>query len=179
MTAITRGEFVNLISLIFSAYTDYYLEEVRPLLEDRLGPVDYVSAELPFGVFTSFYDSEMGPGLTARLVSFRRLFHPSELPEIKLLTRGIEDAMRVSGDRKVNIDPGYVHHTQFVLASTKHWANRMYVGRGIFAEITLMFVNGAFRPFEHTYPNYKSKEYIDELTRIRNIYLEKRKEKLR
>jgi len=160
MTAITRGEFVNLISLIFSAYTDYYLEEVRPLLEDRLGPVDYVSAELPFGVFTSFYDSEMGPGLTARLVSFRRLFHPSELPEIKLLTRGIEDAMRV-------------------LASTKHWANRMYVGRGIFAEITLMFVNGAFRPFEHTYPNYKSKEYIDELTRIRNIYLEKRKERLR
>lgn len=178
MKAIKPSEFVNVTSLIFSTYTDYYLNELGPLLEERLGDIDHVSEELPFSVFTSFYDQEMGPDLTARLVSFRRLFHPSELVEIKLIACETEDKTRIDGNRKVNIDPGYVHHTQFVLASTKHWANRIYIGRGVFAEITLMFVDGGFRPFEHTYPNYKHPDYIAELTKIRSLYLEKRKERL-
>jgi len=171
-----RTEMVNLVMFIFSSYIDYRFTELEPILEKEFGDIDYLSRTLDFDKYTYFYNEEMGHKLQGKLVSFVHLIHPSELAEIKLKTNKLEMDFAVEGKRKINIDPGYIHHTQFVLASTKHWANRIYIGRGINAEVTLMFLNGAFRPLEYTYPNYKDKDYIDELSKIRELYLKKRKE---
>lgn len=176
MGALRRVELVNLVMFVFSSYIDYRFSEVQPLLEERFGPVDYISKNLDFDKYTYFYNNEMGYKLQGKLISFKNLIHPSELAEIKLTTNKIEELFKVDGKRKINLDPGYIHHTQFVLASTKHWANRIYIGRGIYAEITLMYVNGKFMPLDYTYPNYKDQEYIQKLTGIREIYLKKRKE---
>ncbi|OAA31238.1 hypothetical protein AT15_07000 [Kosmotoga arenicorallina S304] len=176
MGQVKRTEMVNLVMFIFSSYIDYRFTEIEPILEKEFGAIDYLSCTLDFDKYTYFYNEEMGHKLQGKLVSFEPLIHPSELAEIKLKTNEIERGFSIEGKRKINIDPGYIHHAQFVLASTKHWANRIYIGRGINAEVTLMFLNGAFRPLEYTYPNYKDKEYIDELTKIRELYLKKRKE---
>lgn len=178
MGDLRRTELVNLVTFIFGSYIDYRLQEVQPILERRFGPVDYISKTLDFDRFTSFYNDEMGYKLSGKLLSFKRLIHPQQLSLIKRATNSIEIDLSVDGKRKVNIDPGYVHHAQFVLASTKHWANRIYIGDGMYAEITLMFINGQFSPLSYTYPNYRDREYIEELMKIREQYLQKRKERL-
>ena len=72
--------------------------------------------------------------------------------------------------RLVNIDPGYLTLAKLVLASTKDYVHRIYVGSGIFAEITLFYANGNFGPWQWSYPDYKTKEYAAIFGAIRNIY---------
>ena len=174
-----RPDFVNLVMFIFSGFLDYFYPEIKPLLEDEFGEIDYESRELDFGKFTFYYKEEMGGDLKGRLISFKDLIHPHEIVNVKLKTIKIERIFSVEGKRKVNIDPGYVNNTQFILSTTKHWGNRIYLSKGIYAEVTLMYINGKFTPFEHTYPNYKTKEYIDELENIRKLYKSKRKQLLK
>ncbi|HCZ07299.1 MAG TPA: DUF4416 domain-containing protein [Thermotogae bacterium] len=168
-------DLVNLVALIFAANIDYWFDRVKNRLEEVFGPMDYVSEELDFEKYTLYYNQEMGVGIKARLVSFERLVHPYALADIKLITNAIEDDFRVDGKRRVNIDPGYVHHAQFVLATTKYWANRVYLRRGIYADVTLTYVRGRFVPGPSTYPNYRDEVYINEIQKIREMYLRKRK----
>lgn len=176
MGRIRQLELVNLVVFAFGAFIDYRLETALPILIERFGETDYTSELLDFGKYTFYYDREMGNGpIQGRLISFKELVHPNELPSIKIATNEIENALQTDGKRTINLDSGYIHHTQFVLASTKHWANRLYLGRGIYAEITLMYVDGAFTPLPYTYPNYRAQEYLEPLTKIREGYLEKRK----
>ena len=121
----------------------------------------------------------MGEGVRGKLLSFERLIHPYQLADIKNITNEIEQKYAVNGNRRFNIDPGYIHHMQFVLATTKMWPHRIYIGKGIYAETTLMYVNGKWKDYDFTYPNYKEEEYKKELEKIRLKYLQKRKKFLR
>lgn len=175
MGKIKRPDLVNLVIFCFGTYLDYRFGESKLFLEKEYGEIDYISPLLDFGKFTFFYNKEMGNGkIEGRLISFRNLVHPSELKEIKIFTNKIEKSFSIDHKRTINIDPGYIHHSQFVLASTKHWGNRIYIGKGIFAEITLLFINGKFTPLKYTYQNYTDEEYISHLTEIRKNYLKKR-----
>jgi len=176
MGNIRKVELVNLVIFVFGSYIDYKYLEVEEDLIKEFGDIDYISDTLDFDKFTYYYTSEMGQRIQGKLVSFKRLIHPESLANIKLITNKIEEQNSVDGKRKINFDPGFIHHSQFVLASTKHWANRIYLSKGIYAEITLMYINGKFIPFEHTYPNYKDEKYLEELINIRSLYLDKRKE---
>ncbi|MFN3467301.1 MAG: DUF4416 family protein, partial [Candidatus Brocadiales bacterium] len=46
--------------------------------------------------------------------------------------------------RPVNIDPGYLTSSKLVLASTNDYSHRIYLKKGIYAEVTLRYVKGAF-----------------------------------
>lgn len=179
MGEVKAPDLVNLVMFVFSAHIDYWFGEIRPVLEERFGPMDYVSENLEFERYTLYYSDEMGHGLQGKLVSFERLIHPHQLADVKLETNEIEKMFSVEGKRRVNIDPGYVHHTQFVLASTKHWGNRVYLGKGIYAEVTLIYVKGEFRHLEYTYPNYREGVYKRHLEKIRELYLAKRRKFLK
>ncbi|MEK6733229.1 MAG: DUF4416 family protein, partial [Candidatus Omnitrophota bacterium] len=69
--------------------------------------------------------------------------------------------------RRINIDPGYISDSKLVLATTKDYFHRIYLTSGIYAEVTLRWRRGGFEPFEWTYPDYQSKEYIDIFNTIR------------
>lgn len=176
MSEVRKIELVNLVIFVFASYIDYRLQEIQPILEKEFGPIDYISKTLDFDKFTSYYNAEMGYKLEGKLLSFKRLIHPQQLSLIKRITNSLEENLSIEGKRKVNLDPGYIHHAQFVLASTKHWANRVYIGDSIYAEITLEYIHGQLRPLPYTYPNYRDCEYIEELMKIREQYLNKRKE---
>jgi hypothetical protein len=92
--------------------------------------------------------------------------------DVKLATNAIEEAMSVSGRRRVNIDPGYVALEHVVLATTKGYSHRLYLGQGIFGDLTLMFHNGGYRPLEWTYPDYASEETTQMFNRWRQQYKE-------
>ncbi|ABS61134.1 MULTISPECIES: DUF4416 family protein [Fervidobacterium] len=175
MGEIRIVEPVNLVIFMFSSHLDYWFDEIKPELIKHFGPIDYISKPLDFEKYTLYYNEEMGSGIFGRLISFERLIHPSMLSIIKVKTNEIEQRYAVDGNRRFNLDPGYMHHMQFVLATTKMWPHRIYIGHGIYAEPTLMYINGRWKDYDFTYPNYKEQVYKDELTNIRELYLEKRK----
>src|SRR4030042_760131 len=45
-----------------------------------------------------------------------------------------------------------------VLASTKDYKHRIYLDKGIYAEITLFYQDKTFNPWEWTYPDYRTDE---------------------
>ncbi len=179
MGEIRRVEPVNLVIFMFSSHIDYWFKEIKSRLEDEFGKIDYVSRELYFEKYTLYYNEEMGSGIKGVLISFENLIHPSLLADIKNKTNDIEQEFSVEGKRRFNLDAGYIHHMQFVLATTKMWPHRIYIGKGIYAEVTLMFINGRWKDYDFTYPNYKEPEYKEELSKIRDFYLEKRKKFLK
>ncbi len=76
-----------------------------------------------------------------------------------------------STHRRINLDPGYLTLSKLVLATTKNFQHRIYLRKGIYAEITLKFKRGrGFEPWEWTYPDYKSKEYLNIFNHLREIY---------
>ncbi len=143
----------------------------------RFGEVDIESNVQPFD-FTDYYEKEFGKNLVQKLFSFYALIRQDELREIKIITNSIENNFNkvniknniTHPKRKINIDPGYITLNKYILASTKNGPSRIYLNQGIYAEITLKFINKSFVPCEFTYPNYKTSEYIIFLNSIRQKY---------
>jgi hypothetical protein len=128
-------------------------------LSDVLGPLEDRSATKPF-LHSDYYEKEMGKNLSRYFLLFRPLASREQLPEVKLQTNEIETRHALQGHRMVNIDPGYVAPEQIVLATTKGFAHRLYLGKGIFGDLTLMFENGSYHGLPWTYPDYRTEEII-------------------
>jgi hypothetical protein len=147
------------------------LSRARQLMTRRWGPTDLESDLWPFNS-TDYYEPEMGPGLQRWFVSFERLISPDELAEVKLETNGLE--WKVAGDclaadvaRPVNIDPGYLDFNKLVLATTKDAGHRIYLGHGIYGEVTLQYLHGGWQTRPWTYPDYAQPEYHAFFARVR------------
>ena len=138
-------------------------------LGNLFGPVDLVSAWFPFD-FTTYYQNEMGSPLFRRMMAFKNLIEQSNLAEIKILTNEIEQKYALHKKRRVNIDPGYMLLERFVLATGKNYSHRIYIGKGIYADLTLIFESGAFRKLPWTYPDYSDKVMLDYLQQVRRKY---------
>lgn len=160
---------VKLIASMFTARGEL-LEEAKVRLSQEFGPIDYESEVLPFD-HTTYYAAEFRENLKRRFVAFAELLHPGKLAEIKLLTNALEMGWAVEGKRRINIDPGYVSHSKLVLATTKNHAHRIYLGQGIYAEVTLHFRGGTFRAWPWTYPDYASLPLIAIFNQIRGLYV--------
>ncbi|MDD3274301.1 MAG: DUF4416 family protein [Candidatus Omnitrophica bacterium] len=139
-------------------------------LKESFGRMDFLSEEMAFDC-TDYYEKEMGKSLKRRFASFSRLIPIQDLSRIKLYTNRLEKRFSDGKSRRINIDPGYLDAAKVVLATTKDYAHRIFVGKGIFAEITLSFKGNSFLPNEWAYPDYRRKEYIDIFNRIRVSYI--------
>ncbi|MFW5768624.1 MAG: DUF4416 family protein [Spirochaetota bacterium] len=145
--------------------------DIVKVLVDRFGRVDYRSRTIPFD-FTDYYRGEMGGDLLRYFLSFAEHVDPAELPEIKLATNEIEEHLSVSGNRRVNLDPGLLDLSRLILATTKDNAHRIPLRDGMYGEITLMYRKKDFMSLDWTYPDYRSEEYREILREIREIYRE-------
>lgn len=148
------------------------LETVETRLSAAFGRIDQRSDVIPFD-FTDYYQQEMGDVIDRRFFSFERLIEADQLPEIKRQTNELEDEMAPllkTVKRPVNLDPGYIEHAKVILASTKNFYHRIYLGRGIFGEVTMHFRNNTYQFFPWTYPDYQSKDYQEFFLKIRQIY---------
>jgi hypothetical protein len=153
-----------------------FVTEVESRLVAEYGPVDYRSPLIPFD-FTDYYANEMGDIIDRAFYSFERLIEADRLAAIKHRTNQMEAELAPLLEprpqripRPVNLDPGYIEHAKVILASTKNFYHRIYLGGGIFAEVTMHFKNNTYQFFPWTYPDYKSKDYQDFFLKIRQIY---------
>jgi hypothetical protein len=139
-------------------------------LSEFFGPPDLVGPWWPF-TDTDYYTSEMGPNLGRRLVSFLHLADPAQLTSWKVYTNGIEAGLALGGRRVANLDPGYVAKERLVLATGKNYSHRLYLGRGIYGDLTLIYGRGQFRSLPWSYPDYAGGEMRALLDQVRRKYL--------
>jgi len=146
-------------------------KKVRNSLEAHLGKIDYESSPMEFS-FTNYYQEELGKDLLRRFISFQRLQPADALIGAKLFCLKLARKYACNGKRQINIDPGYLNEAKLVLATTKDFSHRIYLRKGIYAEVTLCFHQGEFCDFPTTYPDYRTQEYKDIFSHIRKIYAE-------
>ncbi len=139
-------------------------------MTDRFGAIDMVSLWFPFD-FTTYYAPEMGSPLFRRVLAFKTLIQQTGLVDIKLATNEIERAYSAGGKRRVNLDPGYLVHERLVLATGKNYSHRIYLDKGIYADLTLTYRRGAFEALPWTYPDYAHYHLMSFLERVRKKYV--------
>lgn len=147
--------------------------EIETELQARWGELDYASEPFPF-TQTNYYNQELGTPIMRRIVAFQPLVSQDQLPDIKLGTNALEDKWRdAKGRRGVNLDPGLLCLERFILGTGKNFTHRIYLGQGIFADLTLLFQKGGWQALPWTFPDYAG-EYIQTLlTKIRSRYKKK------
>jgi hypothetical protein len=160
---------VKLILPMISASVELF-QAAAETLAPRFGAIDYTSPTLPFQ-YTTYYHEEFGSSLLRQFLSFQPLIDPGRLAEVKVSTNDLEEEWAQGGRRRINLDPGYLTQAKLVLATTKDYAHRIYIGQGMYAEVTLMYRAGDFRPLPWTYPDYRSEPYLEILRAIRGIYV--------
>ncbi|MBI5740038.1 MAG: DUF4416 family protein [Nitrospirae bacterium] len=145
-------------------------ERLSEMLQDIYGPADLESPVWPWE-HTKYYSEEMGTGLKRKFIFFRELINPWTISEIKLRTIELEKQfMNEKGGRGINLDPGYLDSAKIVLVSTKDFSHRIYLGSGIYAEVTLIYSGKNYMMLPYTYPDFRTEEYLDIFRRAREIY---------
>jgi len=154
---------------------DALLDEVIGTLKKRFGPIKSRTDAYDFSGITSYYEKEMGRGIKKIIIVFEKI-PIVDLPDIKLYTISLEKRYSIGKSRRINIDPGYFTITNVVLATTKNFTHRIYLGKGIYADLTMMFRKGQTVLFEWTYPDFRLKALRDffysqrqSILEIRNI----------
>jgi len=146
------------------------LASVFPRLEAVGGPVDMISPWLDFD-FTDYYYREMGEPLFRRFIAFKPLMEQDALASVKLATNRIESEFSDQNNRTINIDPGYLLSSRFILATGKEYSHRIYIGQKIYADLTLMYTKKGFETLAWTYPDYASHAVLKFLGQVRQKYL--------
>lgn len=139
--------------VIFSPFAE--LEKVRKRVSERLGDIETVSDRFPFDQ-TDYYSDEMGRGLERIFFVSHGLSEREFLVDAKIISYELEKEHSHGGRRLVNIDPGIVSLENFILSTFKNYYHRIYLGRGVYGEVTLYYMKNEFRELPWTYPDYKT-----------------------
>jgi len=151
-------------------------------IEDKFNKVDLVSDIWPFDQ-TDYYKEQTGPNILRQFVSIEQLIDPAQLSKIKHKTNKLEQKLAarlgLPLPRPVNLDPGIIEPSKLILASTKNYSHRIYLGRKMYAEVTLIFDKGSWHPLPYTYPDYRQQCYFEFFERVRTKLLEQLRRKAR
>lgn len=168
------------MGLILSQTID--LGNIKKTLAGRFGQL---KLESPIHTFnhTNYYNREMGPNLKRCFIGFSKCVNPDDLAEIKHVTNrmeaemGLFDGTRLS--RLVNLDPGILTLSNVILATTKNRAHRIYLGQGIFAEVTLIYSKAmGWQALDWTYPDYRTQMAMGFFQTLRNRFYTESKDHL-
>jgi hypothetical protein len=171
------------VLLLLAAFSrdEAALDWAREKASGAWGPISLESPRFEFAE-TNYYDRTMGSGLKKVFFAFQPPWDPEGLVEIKLETNRWEEEYAAASinrtgatevERPLNLDPGYLTLGKLVLASTKDFAHRIYLFRGIYAEVTLQFKHGRWQHHEYTFPDYRRADYQAFFTECR-AWLKKR-----
>ena len=133
-------------------------ETLCAALEAAFGPTDYRGPFFPFDA-TDYYAAEMGAPLYRGWASFRGLGSPQELPDWKWRAREIEGRWSQGGKRTRNLDVGYLDTDKLVLASCKRGPWKLYLGRGVWADMLLGYARGGFSPTAWAFADFHGGRY--------------------
>ncbi len=176
MGAVYEFEREKLIVGVIYHDEEIYKRAIE-ILEDEFGPIDGESERFSFSrEFSEYYDEEIGGEGMRVILSFRELVDPARQAEIKKRTNKIEAAFSVDGNRKINLDPGFINHGRLMLATTKKAGFRIPLSDGIYTELTLFWARGGWQKLPWSYRDYQSERVQGFITEVRRTYLRQRKE---
>jgi len=162
---------VLLIMAAFSRYGEV-LDWARQRAEAECGPVALQSERFVHDE-TTFYQPTMGAGLLKTFFAFGRRIDPPAIVDFKHRANAWEEEYQAASNhpepRPLNIDPGYLTEAKLVLATTKDRDHRLYLDRGIFAEVTLHYHHGDWRERPWTYPDYRRADYHQFFNQCREL----------
>ena len=167
----------NPVKLVIGILAANYqcLHAAIEILMDKFGKADLVSDVWPFDK-TDYYKEQTGNRILRQFISIKRLINPGKLAKIKLITNKLEQklakTLAIPLPRPVNLDPGIIEPSKLVLATTKNYSHRIYIGKKMYAEVTLVFDKGCWKPLEHTYSDYWQQFYFDFFDKVRARLLE-------
>ncbi len=175
MGVITSPKPAKLIAGILLSPAEAPRDRVFARLTETFGPIDKTRECLPFDK-TDYYAGEMGSTLLRCFVSFETLVNPGDLSGFKHASNNLEAEFKnAAGGRAVNIDPGLITLENLILATTKNFTHRIYLGRGIYGDLTLIFQKGRYHALPWTYPDYSDPEALIFFHAIRDAYREQLK----
>jgi len=154
-------------SIIYN--NEHTLSNILNILEEKIGRISEKTMKIPFK-HTDYYSEEMGMELYRIFVLFGSLVERDCLIETKLKTNAIEKDLSTEEKRQVNIDPGYISLENIILATTKNYTHRVYMGSGIYGDLTLIYKKGGYKPLEWTYPDYAGSDIVSIFNRWREHY---------
>ena len=166
------------VLLLLAAFTRYDegFEWIRATIEEAWGAIALESSDFSFDQ-TDYYTATMGTDLRKKFFALDRLRDPAELVGVKRQTNAWEESYQArhahSETRPLNLDPGYLTEAKLVLATTKDRDHRVYLGEGIYAEITLSYSRGAWQSRPWTYPDYQDAGYHEFFMLCRELLREK------
>ncbi len=149
---------------------DSCIDQLLKMLEEKLGAINFASEEIPFN-HSSYYAIEMGEGLLRKIITFEKLIRRTEIVEIKTFTNNMEKVFSYEGNRTINIDPGYIAQEHLILATGKGYSHRPYLGSGVYADLTLVYMNDEYRTLQWTYPDYGNEKMRILFKDLRNQYV--------
>ncbi|WP_372369851.1 DUF4416 family protein [Candidatus Uabimicrobium sp. HlEnr_7] len=138
-------------------------------LENHYGTIDTRSDIWSFS-HTNYYEKDMGKNLHKCFITFKDLILPDVIKDIKVFSNDLERLLQQKTMRSVNLDPGYLDCAKVILATTKDYTHRVYLGSGIYAEVELFYHKGTYKAWPWTYPDYQSEHYIQFFLDVRRIY---------
>ena len=154
---------------ILSSKWQLFRPGLLDMLEKKFGPTDYLTDPISF-TETSYYDRELDTPVSRRILTFEPLVELDALTEIKLFTNNLEERFKDGPNRIFNLDPGIVTLERLVLATGKNFTHRIYLSRGIWADLTLIFTKGDWKDLDWTFPDYSSEKIKKHLRIIRTRY---------
>jgi len=153
----------------------YSLQQLRQLVEPAF-PLGKLRPSAPgsFQNMTGHYTSEMvGDDFTNDHLG--HFFYVSSRPcarddfaALKIWAMGFEDEHSHQGRRHINLDVGMLSLENMQLATHKPFAHRIYLGHGVYSDLTYIFSAGKFQFLPWTYPNYKNPEVVEFFQDVRN-----------
>jgi hypothetical protein len=154
------------------------IDQLTDDLCNIFGPVDLSTPVLPWE-HTRYYEKEMGESLKRKFILFEKLIHPGAIADIKIKTMELENQhLNDKGGREINLDPGYLDAAKIVLASTKDFSHRIYLDKGIYGEVTLLYSGKDYQILPYTFPDYRTKEYWNIFKAARELYKAEMKKRL-
>ena len=151
-------------------------DEAMILIKKEFGDIDGECEEFSFSdEFSTYYDEELGGKGVRKIYSFEILVDPARQAEIKEFTNELEKHFSEDGNRRINLDPGFINHGRLMLPTTKPTGFRIPLARGIHTELTLFYARGAWHKFPWSYRDYQSEKVQKFLTAVRKKYLSQRK----
>ncbi len=146
---------------VFSIYPEA-IQWAQQQIASTWGELGLISEPFEFDN-TNYYDSTMGAGLKKQFITLKHTMDPVQLIDWKIQSNDWEaqyaQLANKPESRPLNIDPGYLDLGKLVLASSKDFAHRLYLGKGIYAEITLNYRHKVWEPLHWTFPDYQRADY--------------------
>lgn len=108
-----------------------------------------------------YYTKEMQGPLSRVFFLTCTEFDREHLLSAKILSLDWERSWAQSDKRMVNVDIGFLSLENFLLATTKNYSHRVFIGQNLFADLTYYFHQGELQSLPWTYPDYLDQQKKD------------------